>query len=165
MTHLEPETDEIRHWLLMNGTKNMAADTEDVAALSIACWKKSGAEELLFEDASSQEAYQAIRSLLSALAWMDHISTACTDPERVLLRFLSQSHHFDLTPEVYDAICKIRDWARNDGDGHPSVVSAYEELLHSEPCKKMIEEGARSGQKLALELAESLSEKTEPSTE
>lgn len=157
VTHLEPETDDIRHWLLMNGTKNMAADMEDVAALSIACWKKSGAEELLFEDACSPEAYQAIRSLLSALAWMDHISTACTDPERVLLRFLSQSQSFDLTLEDYAAICQIRDWAQSDGDDHPSVVSACEALLHSESCRNRMEEGVRSGQQLALELAESLS--------
>ena len=108
---LEPETDEIREWLLFEGIQNRIMS----AYSALTCWNKSGAEEILRGEPSAEQ-LAAIRDILIALLDEGPCPglSDVKDAESVVMRFLDLEdvHAFD--PADYDAIRELR--ARFDRD-------------------------------------------------
>ena len=104
VSYLKPETDEIRRWLLFEGTQNDVMN----AYSALTCWKRSDAREVLFGEPSPEE-YRALSILIDAL--LDegpvHGISAIEDADEILERFLEISGNYELTEEelaVVDAV-------------------------------------------------------------
>lgn len=149
---LEPETNEIRRWLLTEGTVNSVVN----AYSSLTCWQKSGAQELLF-GAISYEEYQAIAVLIEGLLDEEPVPgiSECENPKEILVQFLSQSHNFELSWEDYSTIYEIKLWAEDDENDASNLLAECKTLLQSETCKNVIAEAVKIGR--ALNLAKALS--------
>ncbi|MGN8764355.1 hypothetical protein [Hornefia butyriciproducens] len=148
---LEPETEEIRYWLLTDGVKN---DVE-YAYSALSCWLKSDAEQTLFGQ-PSQEEYEAIAALIEIL--LDEGPTpgisALDNSEEVLLRFLGIAPEYDLAAADYNAILSVTEWAEDEDTSYPAVAEAGNAILHSAQCISAVENAVKEGR--ALQLAETL---------
>jgi hypothetical protein len=104
---LQPETEEIRRWLLMEGTVNGVMN----AYSSLTCWEKSRAEAVLSGHPTGEE-YKALGTLIEGLLdegpapGISQIGNA----EEVLQRFLDISANYDRTVQNDELILSIRQW-------------------------------------------------------
>ena len=153
---LEPDTDEIRHWLLTEGTINYVENTYS----SLACWQKSGAEELLSGGPTPEE-YAAITTLIDGLIEEGPVSgiSEIDNAETVLLRYLELSSEYTLSAEEYSVISFIKHWA--DNADMPSVTAACDQVLNSKRCMETILAAVKEGKthQLSDELVEKIVEK------
>ena len=123
---LKPETDEIKHWLLTEGTINDV----DNAYSALLCWEKSDAETILFGNPSTEE-YKGISRIIDGLISEGPVRgiSAIENAETVLLRFLEISHNdssYDLDREL---ISSINDWAASFEEPKTEIIKACGELL------------------------------------
>ncbi len=132
--YLKPETEEIRHWLLMEGTQNNVMN----AYSSLTCWKKSNAEEILFGNPSKEE-YKAISELIEGMLDEGPVKgiSGLNDPEKVILRLLAISSKYELLAADYKRISSIHIWAKENG--YISILDACNELLHTPSCMECIQ--------------------------
>ncbi len=123
---LEPATDEIRSWFLFEGIRNDVMS----AYSALPCWKKSGAERILFGDPTPEE-LRAIRDILVALLeegpcpGISEIENA----ENVILRFLDLEDINAFEPADYDAIREIRDHYDSDDTFDERIVDRADAIL------------------------------------
>ena len=111
LVHLEPETEEIRKWILFNGTDN------DVMAdyTALGAWEKSGAEELLKGDLSKEE-FSAIGKIISALLNEEAFPgiSMIENAEEVLGNFAECSNQFAISIDDYGVLQQIYAWAKSN---------------------------------------------------
>ena len=104
---LQPETEEIRRWLLMEGTVNGVVN----AYSSLTCWEKSRAEAVLSGHPTGEE-YKALGTLIEGLLdegpapGISQIGNA----EEILQRFLDISANYGHTVQNDGLILSIRQW-------------------------------------------------------
>ena len=148
---LEPETEDIRQWLLTEGAINNVMS----AYSSLPCWQKSHAEQILFGNPAPEE-YKAILTLIEGLLDEGPVPGISTleNAEEILLRFLEISENYDLTADDYDVILTIQQWADNEDRPCTSVSEAANAVLHSPQCTAAIESAVTEGK--GLRLAEAL---------
>lgn len=132
---LEPETDEIRCWLLTEGTINEVVN----AYSSLTCWQKSGAEEILAGQPTREE-FKAISPLIEGILDEGPVPgiSELENAEAVILRFLQLSSEYTLGADEYDVILAIRHWAEDEDVNLPSVYSSCDQILHSQACTDTI---------------------------
>lgn len=123
---LDPETDEIKHWLLTEGTVNNVENSYS----SLTCWIKSGAEKILFGDPSIEE-FKGIALLLDGLITEGPVPgiSAIENNEKILLRFLEISHNYPLCDSEYEVISAVYDWAGGFEEPKAEIIKACRELL------------------------------------
>lgn len=148
---LEPESDEIRYWLLTEGTINGVVN----AYSSLTCWQKSGAEEILAGHPTREE-YKAISTLIEGILDEGPVPgiSELEDAEAVMLRFLKLSSEYTLSTDEYDVILDIRYWAEDEDVNLPSVSSSCDQILHSQACTETILAAVKEG--TAYRLADKL---------
>jgi len=148
---LVPETEEIRHWLLTEGTVNDVVN----AYSSLTCWQKAGAEEILFGQPAPDE-FEGLTTLIEGLLDEGPVPgiSRLENAEAVLMRFLAVAPNYSLTADDYDTILSVREWAENKDSDLTSVIEACDRILHSAACTASIEEAVKEGR--ALRLAEAL---------
>lgn len=114
VNYLEPETEEIRHWLLTEGAVNDVMSSYS----ALTCWKKSEAEKILFETPSLEE-YRGIAMLISGLLDEGPVQgiSGLDNAEEVRKRFLDIAPSYDLTAEDRELIQDIRQWTESE-DGN-----------------------------------------------
>lgn len=102
---LQPETEEIRRWLLFEGTYNEVLPNYS----ALICWEKSGAAELLAGEVTREE-YAAISKLLDELQNEEPEQgfSGIEEPEAVLQNFFAQSERFELSEEEKEVVEKLR---------------------------------------------------------
>ena len=148
---LKPETDEIRHWLLTEGTVNDIANEY----LSLTCWQKSGAEEVLFGHPTTDE-YKGIITLIEGLLNEGPVPgiSELENTESILLRFLELVPEYSPGIDEYETILSILEWEEDEDVNLPSVSQAAESILHSPSCTEAIEKAVKegSGRRLAQKL-------------
>lgn len=90
---LKPETDEIKHWLLTEGTVNDVIN----AYSSLTCWHKSDAKKILFEEPTPEE-YRGIATLIEGLLDEGPVAgiSALKDAETIMRRFLEITPNYEL---------------------------------------------------------------------
>lgn len=147
VARLEPETAEIRYWLLTEGTVNNVVN----AYSSLTCWQKSGAESILFGHPKPDE-FHGIITLIEGLLDEGPVRgmSGLDNAESILLRFLELAPEYVLTVEDYDTILSIREWAEDEDVDLPSVVKAGDDILHSPACTAEIEKAVEEGSGLKL---------------
>ncbi len=108
---LEPETEEIRRWLLTEGTVNSVTN----AYSSLTCWRKSGAESVLFGKPAPIE-FKGIMTLIAGLLDEGPVPgiSQLENAETVLLRFLELASEYPLTADDYDTVRSAREWVDNE---------------------------------------------------
>lgn len=144
---LEPETDEIRHWLLTEGTVNDVVN----AYSSLTCWQKSGAEEILFGN-PTQEEFEGIVTLVEGLLDEGPVPgiSELENAESILLRFLELAPEYSPGINEYETILSVREWAEDEDVNLSSVSKACDIILHSASCTAAIENAVKEGSGLRL---------------
>lgn len=142
---LEPETEEIRRWLLHEGINNDILP----AYSALPCWKKSDAAELLHNPDLSDEDFTAIAKLINAL--LDEgpcagISEVENNAE-VLAEFLKIAQNRTLSIDDYVIIQNIR---IKFEDENPEVVTKCSEILNTENCRTCVRNAEKSGSVISL---------------
>ena len=122
---LEPETEEIRHWLLTEGTVNDVVH----AYSSLTCWIKSGAQEVLFGHPAEEE-WEGLNTLIKGLLDEGPVPgiSQLDNAKTVLLRFLELAPGYPVTAGIKDTVQSIREWARQGGEAFSSVVKACDRI-------------------------------------
>ena len=145
---LEPENEEIRQWLLKEGTVNGVMNSYS----ALTCWQKAQAETVLFETPDPEE-YKGISTLISALLDEGPVTgiSGLNDAEKILQRFLELAGNYDLAVEEYECILDIRNLAEQK---YPSLAGLAEEILHRPACLAAVNESLTDGK--GLRLAEEL---------
>lgn len=146
---LEPETDEIRHWLLTEGTVNDVVN----AYSSLTCWQKAGAEKILFGHPTREE-FAGIITLIEGLLDEGPVPGISNfeNAESILLKVLELMPEYSPDINEYETILSVREWAE-DGD-FSSVSRASDRILHSPSCTSAVEKAVKEGS--GLDLAEKL---------
>ena len=145
---LEPDTDEIRRWLLMEGTENdvMAA----YSALTV--WEKCSAEELLRGKPSAED-YKALLRLMEGLLdegpcpGISRVEHA----ESVLLRLAELAQDYELTADDLAVFLAVKQWSEKRKEALPAVAAACDRVLRLPASVETVRAAVRGGK--ALELA------------
>lgn len=128
---LQPETEEIREWLLIEGTKNNVA----YAYSALTCWEKSLAEERLKGDLTYLE-YKGVLTLIDALLDEGPISgiSNLNDADKIINNVILRSSEYELTAEDYNTIKSIKAQIDNSGakEQYPLSIKACDTVISSE---------------------------------
>ena len=124
---LEPATEEIRNWFLMEGVHN------DVMASysALTCWEKSGAEEILRKGPSREE-FTAIGEILYDLLDEGPVPgiSGIQNSEELLALYLETAGTMELTLEDYEVVDEILGYVEEvDSDKCPIAVECRRLLL------------------------------------
>ena len=125
---LEPDSGEIRRWLLREGIKNDVLP----AYSALECWNKSGAAELLTgSDTLSREDFVSIRDLIGAL--LDEAPapgiSAVEDGEDCILEFLDRAAQETLSAEDMGVIRELEEHYSEEEHESPQIAERCRELL------------------------------------
>ena len=134
---LQPTTDEIKHWLMTDGSSN----TLDNSYTSVACWKKSGAEDLLFGNPTKEE-YKAIGSLImlmfqSKAASRREKTDSIGNLDEILERFIEISPNYDLDVEDYEKLVYTLNAVRASAP-ESKLNDLLQNFLRSDDCVKKV---------------------------
>ena len=107
VAHLKPDTAEIRHWLLTEGTVNDVMNSYS----SLTCWQKAQAEAVLFGHPSPEE-YKGLSTLLDGLLNEGPVQGISTleNADKILLRFLEISKDYEPSSQNQDLLQAVRQW-------------------------------------------------------
>ena len=142
---LEPDTEEIRKWLLTEGTKNDVV----YAYSALTCWEKSDAEERLYNSDLSYEEYSGLLTLTDALldegpVWgISKIDNA----DEILSDIVSRANEYTLSIDDYENIRRI---SVSTNDKYPLGKQACDVLLFSDRCRLTVEKAITEGKGIEL---------------
>ena len=107
--HLDPDTEEIRHWLLTDGVHNDVMP----AYSALTCWEKSGAEEVLRNNPSYEE-LRGIGDIIEGLLDEGPVTgiSGIEDPDECISLYLDAARSVELTLDDYVVIYGIRTYYR-----------------------------------------------------
>lgn len=146
--HIEPETEEIKKWLLLEGVHN------DImwAYSALNCWEKSDAEEAL-RGGISREEFTGIRDIMEGLLEEGPCAgiSAVENGTEMIALFLEKAKGMELALEDYEVIRDIRIYCE---EKELPAVKLCVDLLDSEECRNLV--GAEVKQGRALDLARDL---------
>ncbi len=147
--YLKPETEEIRRWLLTEGTVNGVIN----AYSSLECWTKSHAREILFGK-PTQEEFKGLSTIISGLADESPVPgmSALKDAEDVLLRFLSILPDYSLDVSDYNTVYMIQLWTEDFNDKlyeyGPEIKALCHKILYSDTCINAVKDAKRNSEPL-----------------
>lgn len=133
---LDPDTEEIRHWLLTEGVHNKIME----AYSALTCWEKADAQTAL-QHPLTREEYKGIRNIIDGLldegpvAGISEIENA----EDMILAFLRQSETLAIETEDHRIIRNIRSYYEDDDHACADIVSECERLLQNTQYSKKAE--------------------------
>lgn len=145
--HLEAETEEIRRWLLTEGTANEVTN----AYSALTCWTKSGADKLL-QGKITREEYRGIAAIMEGLLDEGPVPgiSRIGNREQVLLRFLDQTKTHAAEEGDFEIIPQIFAWTEDKEEDYTAVRSACDALLQSEKCIQAVKRAVEKGEGLRL---------------
>ncbi|MDE7299615.1 MAG: hypothetical protein K2N94_12455, partial [Lachnospiraceae bacterium] len=143
---LEPESEEIRKWLLKEGISNEVVP--DYSALTV--YQKANIRELLAGEATEDELY-SIAAVIRALLSEEPVQgiSAIEDADQMLLDFLRQAERCRPSLELCTAVYEIATAERSE-----KVSTAGGEFLHSPAVKEAVAGWVEQGE--AVDLAKYL---------
>lgn len=142
---LEPETDEIRRWLLLEGMNNDVLP----AYSALPCWEKSGAAELLRNPDLSDEDFTGIANLIDALLDEGPCTgiSAVENNSEILAEFLNTAQSRTLSIDEYVIIRNIR---VKFEDENPDLSAKCSQILNTEICRECVRNAEKSGSVIPL---------------
>ena len=146
---LEPETQEIKDWLLFEACDDSVLDSYN----ALTCVKNSAVAERLKGRITDKE-YSAIGQLISNIIIEGPVAgiSELPDAESVLADYVSQASLHTLKLADYSVILKVFKYACEDMD-FPDLVSMCKTILTSGACRFCIEEALKSGKGVELAIA------------
>ena len=147
LNFLDPETDEVKDWILHHGIENCV----DPSYSAFDSWEKSDAAGRL-KNRLTEEEFRSIGRIIDALLDEGPVLgiSRLDDAEEAMLDYLSQARSFDLTAEDYETVMEICIWAADVDDGHPDVSAECTEMLSSADCMEKAAKAAGQGRCLGL---------------
>lgn len=113
--YIEPETEEIRHWLLTDGVNNGV-----LAAYSgLVCYQKAGVEELLDKPELTYEEIKGILGIIDAMLDEGPVQgiSVLDNPKEILAKVLKKADEQEvLQKEEQDVIKHINEWLEDNQD-------------------------------------------------
>lgn len=139
---LQPETDEIRIWMLHEGIKNTVMGEYSANPV----FRRAEVAKLLKTELSNKD-YQAITEIIDCM--LDEGPTAgmyvVSNVDEVLTDFLNQVKKHKLTFEIINTVFKITYDERS-----PEVKALCNEILETETSKRLIRKALRDGKGFAI---------------
>ena len=145
---LEPDTKEIREWLLTDGISNNVM----AAYSALTCWNKSDAGKILFDKPTPVE-FRGLARIIDGLLDEGPVNgiSELENADRILLRFLEIAPEYELTAEEFNVILTIREWAEDKDKGNiPSVAEKATQILNSPTCRNAVEDALNDGEAIRL---------------
>lgn len=132
---IEPETDEIRDWLLKDGVHNRVLP----AYSALTCWQKSDTESVL-KGCPTGEQFAGIRDIIDGLLDEGPVLgiSAMEDGADRMIDFLNQARRMNLKSEDYEVIRNIRRYYEDGDVENPEIVLLCQKILE---CEGLQEEG------------------------
>lgn len=133
---LDPDTEEIRHWLLTEGVHNNIL----AAYSALTCWEKADARTAL-QHPLTREEYEGIRDIIDGLLDEGPVPgiSEIEDAEDMILAFLRQSETLAAETEDHRIIRNIRLHYEDDNHICEDIVSECERLLQNTKYSKTAE--------------------------
>ena len=144
---IEPETPEIRTWLLRDGVHN-----DVMAAYSaLECWNKSDAREVL-KGEMSREDFSGVRDIIEGLLDEGPVSgiSEIKDGPAIILTFLRQAQTRSLDINDYETIRIIRIHYEDEDENNPEIINLCNAIIQTDECRSQVMEAVNSGRALAL---------------
>lgn len=151
VAYIEPTTDEIKRWLLLEGVHNHIAP----AYSALVCWQKADAGGVLRGDLSEEE-FRAIRDIIEGLLDEGPVPgiSEVMDSEDSIMIFLNHAKRLASELDDYETVRSIRIRYEDNASRNPQIVSLSQEILYTDNCKTVVSKAVKGGQ--ALSLAEEL---------
>ncbi len=130
---LEVTSDWIKRWILLYGTQNYVLNSYS----ALTCWKKSEADGVLFGEISKCE-YDGISTIIDGLLNEEaSIGISALDNKKaVLMKFLEKSKTFDLTPQNYEVLRNLKEWAEDAGEDFSFIAEECGKIINCEPIQE-----------------------------
>ena len=143
---IDPDTDEIREWLLTEGTKNDVV----YGYSALTCWEKSGAEEKIRGELTYKE-YQGVLTLIEALLEEGPVPgiSKIDNADQKVSSVLSRWEKYDLTADDYQNISCIRTSIDSD-ENYPLSARECDTILSSDKCINTVNEAVKQGKAIRL---------------
>lgn len=146
---LEPETEEIKDWLLKEGIKNQVMP--EYSALT--CFIKADVRARLRENLTKEE-FQSIGHILEALIAGGPVEgiSALEDGREILKKYLEKAEEQILELSDYETVRSILQYAGNqDNTGEElSVSELCQKILTAPQCREIVEAAIREGNGIEL---------------
>jgi hypothetical protein len=148
VAYLEPVNDEIRHWLLTEGTDNDVLP----AYSGLICFQKAEVEQELEKDVLSREIMHGILKIIDAMLDEGPVLgiSQLEDLESVLNKILKHARQsMPLQVEDYEMIQNISMWAENQVV-NPEIMRLAEAILCDERCLEAVKAEVKKGKHIRL---------------
>lgn len=131
---IEPETDEIKRWFLLEAVSNDVIP----AYSAFTCWQKADAEAVLRNHPSKEE-FAGIRDIIAGMLDEGPVPgiSRVKNRDDVILTFLRTAEEMALEPEDYETIRSIRIYFEEETSGHPEILPLCQKLLTTDPEEKV----------------------------
>lgn len=143
--YIEPETEEIREWLLREGVNNGVMS----AYSGKDCYEKAGVEELLEKQSLSYEEIHGILGIIDAMLDEGPVRGISTvkEPEKVLAKvLLFAEKNLPLQPEDCEVIINISDWQKRTGrDNNSGMENLIDAILCDPQSRERIAKAVEKG--------------------
>ena len=142
---LEPDTNEIKEWLLTEGTKNDVV----YAYSALTCWQKSDAEQRLGSNDLTYKEYSGLLILADALLDEGPVwgISQIENSDEILSAIVSRAKEYTLSIDDYEDIRRI---SISTNVKYPLAKQACDVVLFSEQCKLTVENSIAEGKGIEL---------------
>lgn len=144
---IEPDTEEIRKWILLEGIHNDVMD----AYSALTCWNKSDAEDILRKGPSREE-FTAIGEIIYGLLDEGPAPgiSRIQNSEEILLAYLDAAGSQERTLDDYEVIDEIQGYIEEEyGYKHPAAVECRR-LLLTYHARCLILDAVKQGKSIEL---------------
>lgn len=151
---LEPENEEIKHWILLNGVDNEVLPNYS----AIDCYTHTNLLERLEEPMTIEE-YRGAASIISALLDDEPEPgiSAIKDADKLLETFMQKTmQREELEAGDYSLIYRIMVYAKEQSGDFSAIYNQAKDILYSDSVLKIIKEALNKGKAVEFELARDL---------
>jgi len=141
--HLDPDTEEIRRWLLTDGVHNDVMP----AYSALTCWEQSGAAEVL-RNGPSQEEFRGIGDIIAGLLDEGPITgiSEIEDPDEIISIYLDTADTMELILDDYKVIYEIFVYYRELISDKCPIAMKCRKLLHKYHAWCLILDAVKQGE-------------------
>ncbi len=147
---LQPETEEIKQWLLKEGVNNSVLP----AYSGLECYTKTDVEQLLNQEEISYEEIHAILAIIDAMFDEGPVPGISTleEPIEILIQVLKHAKKLiPLQIEDYEVIHNISKWQEDNGEEENSAMNELINAIFShDSCRECVKENIKSGRTIDL---------------
>lgn len=144
---IEPETEEIRNWMLMEGIHNNVMP----AYSALTCWKKSNAEDILRKGPTREE-FTGIGEIIYGLLDEGPVPgiSEIQDSHEIISIYLDVAGTMELTLDDYEVINGILGYYKEEYSDKCPIALECKRLLHTYHARCLILDAVKQGKCLEL---------------